>query len=87
LHREESKTMPARANHLPAYFERIALQKLRLGHELSARDLEPTSKRTLKKLMAKGWLEGGNAIGTYRITRSGEEALSAPLPRRINAAL
>jgi hypothetical protein len=84
---KKPKTMPARANHLPAYFERIALQKLRPGHELSARDIEPTSKRTLKKLMAKGWLEGGNAIGTYRITRSGEEALSAPLPRRRGIAL
>jgi hypothetical protein len=79
--------MPARANHLPAYFERIALQKLRPGHELSARDIEPTSKHTIKKLMAKGWLEGGNAVGTYRITRSGEEALSAPLPRRRGAPL
>jgi hypothetical protein len=78
--------MPTRANHLPAYFERIALQKLRPGHELSARDIEPTSKHTLKKLMSKGWIAGGNAVGTYRITRSGEEALSAPLPRRRVAA-
>jgi hypothetical protein len=36
--------------------------------------------------VVKGWLESGNAVGTYRITRAGEEALSAPLPRRRSAA-
>jgi hypothetical protein len=39
-----------------------------------------------KKWMAKGWLEGGNAVGTCGITRSGEEALSAPPRRRRGAA-
>ena len=72
--------MPARADHLPNHLERIALQKLRTGRELSLRDLGPTSRTTILKLTNKGWIERGAAIGTYRITSLGEEAVRAQLP-------
>lgn len=72
--------MPARANHLPNHLERVALQKLRTGRELSLRDLAPTSRTTILKLTNKGWIERGAAIGTYRITSLGEEAVQAHLP-------
>ena len=72
--------MPARASHLPTHIERTALQRLRAGSELTLKELEPTSHAILLKMMAKGWVERGIAIGTYRITRTGEEAVRTPLP-------
>jgi hypothetical protein len=72
--------MPARASHLPSHIERRALLELRSRGELSARDLEPTGRRPILKMMAKGWVEGGVKPSTYRITAAGHEALRAPLP-------
>jgi hypothetical protein len=72
--------MPARQKNLPSYVERTALQRLHPGEELSARDLEPTTARTILKLLAKGWIELGSSSGRYRITPAGDAALSAPLP-------
>jgi hypothetical protein len=72
--------MPARASHLPTHVERIILQKLRSGSELSLRELEPTSRSTLLKLTKKGWIDRGQSIGTYRITALGEKAVRAMLP-------
>jgi hypothetical protein len=72
--------MPARASHLPSHIERRALLELRSRGELSARDLEPTGKRSILKMMEKGWVEGGGATRTYRITPAGEAALRAQLP-------
>jgi hypothetical protein len=72
--------MPARAGHLPTHFERSALAKLRVHAQLTARELEPTGRQTLQKMLAKGWLERGNAPGTYRITAPGDAALRAQLP-------
>src|ERR1700750_382295 len=72
--------MPAREKHLPTHFERTALQRLKISKELSARDLEPTTDRTISKLMAKGWIESGSSAGRYRITTAGEAPLITPLP-------
>ena len=72
--------MPARASHLPSHIERRALLELRSRGELSARDLQPTGRRPILKMMAKGWVEGGGSTGTYRITSAGEAALRAQLP-------
>jgi len=72
--------MPTRASHLPTHLERSALQKLAARGELSARSLEPTGKRTILKMMAKGWVERGGVRGTYRITSAGNGALRAQLP-------
>jgi hypothetical protein len=80
---EERQAVPARANHLPNHLERVALQKLRTGRELSLRDLEPTSRTTILRLTNKGWIERGLAIGTYRITSLGEHAVRAQLPLQI----
>jgi hypothetical protein len=74
--------MPAREKHLPTHLERTALQALRAGSELSARELEPTTRRTILKLMAKGWIERGSSSRLYRITPVGEDALRIQLPLR-----
>jgi hypothetical protein len=72
--------MPARAGHLPTHFERSARAKLRAHAQLRARELEPIGRQTLQKMMTKGWLERGNAVGTYRLTAAGDAALRAQLP-------
>jgi DNA-binding PadR family transcriptional regulator len=77
---ERKKPMPPRASHLPTHAERIALQKLRAGNELSLRELEPTSRLTIAKMSNKGWIERGASNGIYRITQLGQEALRAMLP-------
>ena len=71
--------MPPRASHLPNYRERIALQKLARG-ELPIVKLHPTGRPTLSKMMAKGWVEQGEAKESYRITPAGHSALKANIP-------
>jgi hypothetical protein len=77
--------MPARDKHLPTHRERIVLQRLRVRDELSAKDLEPSTHRTILRLMAKGWIERGSSAGRYRITSAGNEAMRAPLPDGLKA--
>jgi hypothetical protein len=72
--------MPPRASHFPSHIERIALHKLQKRGELSATELYPTGRPTILKLIAKCWIEPGNASGAYRITPAGEVALRAKLP-------
>jgi hypothetical protein len=72
--------MPARPSHLPSHIERRALLELRSRGELSARELEPTGRPSILKMMAKGWVEDCGSAETYRITPAGEAALRAPLP-------
>jgi len=71
--------MPPRASHLPNYRERIALQKLARG-ELPIVKLHPTGRPTLSKMIAKGWVEQGEAKESYRITPAGHSALKANIP-------
>jgi len=72
--------MPRRASHLPTSSERDALQKLRSGREMTLRALEPTGQRTVLNMAAKGWIERGNASGTFRITAAGDTALRVKIP-------
>ena len=74
--------MPPRASHLPSHLERSALQKLLGGRELSALKLHPTGRQTIKKMIAKGWIEVGSSEQVYRIMQAGEDALRIPLPLR-----
>ena len=69
--------MPARPSHLPTLFERDALQKLRAQGELPA--LKLASSQTVKKMLAKGWIERANSNRIYVITSAGEAALKAKL--------
>jgi predicted MarR family transcription regulator len=41
----------------------------------------------IAKLLAKGWIEGGSAARTYKITAAGKQALQTPLPIRTRRAL
>jgi hypothetical protein len=61
--------VPARANHLPNHFERIALQRLRAAGQMTLRALEPTTRRTVLSMMEKSWIELGVEAGTYGILR------------------
>jgi hypothetical protein len=76
--------MPARDSNLPNVYERNALQELKLG-EMPARRLGTAS--VIAKLLAKGWIEGGSAARTYKITAAGKQALQTPLPIRTRRAL
>src|SRR5450756_1554853 len=69
----EGEIMPARVSHLPTLFERDALQKLRAQGELPAVKL--ASSQTVKKMLAKGWIERANSNRIYVITSAGEAAL------------
>jgi hypothetical protein len=71
--------MPPRASHLPHSTERIALQRLSNGGELSATMLLPAGLPTIAKMVGKTWIEAvGN--GDYRITKAGATALKAEIP-------
>jgi hypothetical protein len=69
--------MPARPSHLPTLFERDALQKLRVQGELPRAKL--ASSQTVKKMLAKGWIERAHPNQGYLITSAGEAALKAKL--------
>jgi hypothetical protein len=49
--------MPARSSDLPSYRERQALQILLSGNLQPAKALYASSRRTLSKMVAKGWIE------------------------------
>ena len=71
--------MPPRPSHLPHSTERIALQRLSSGRELSATMLLPAGPPTIAKMVGKAWIEAvGN--GDYRITPAGTAALTAKIP-------
>ena len=72
--------MPARANHLPTHLERSGLQKLIGIPELPAAKLHPVGGRTIKTLLAKGWIEHGSSDRVYRITPAGKAAMREALP-------
>jgi DNA-binding PadR family transcriptional regulator len=72
--------MHTRPSHVPTHNERVALAKLRTYGELTARQLESTGHQALRKMIVRGWLERGEAVGTYRITGAGDAALRAQLP-------
>jgi hypothetical protein len=72
--------VPARPSDLPNYYERIALQKLAKGSELSAAQLAPAGRQTIAKLLEKGWIQHGDAARLYRITKAGDAAMRAELP-------
>ena len=72
--------MPPRASHLPNHIERSGLQKLSGGRELPLTKLHPAGARTIKAMVAKGWIEQGSSEGVYRITACGESAKRAELP-------
>lgn len=72
--------MPARADHLPDNRERNALQKMSIHGALPLVKLYPTGKPTLKRMLAKGWIELGGSPESYRITPAGEAALKAKVP-------
>jgi hypothetical protein len=72
--------MSPRAGHLPNIYERTVLQMLRRVRELPAAELPSTSSQTIKKLLAKGWIEHGSSHRVFRITPTGEAALRAELP-------
>jgi hypothetical protein len=86
------KYMPARPSHLPTTAERSTLQKLYGGRALSLYKLHPAGKKTIGKLMIKGWvaLDKSELPVTVRITPAGEEALKAKIPdapKRIRPAV
>jgi len=72
--------MSPRASHLPNIYERTVLQMLRGPSELATAKLPSTSSHTIKKLLAKGWIEHGSSHRVCRITPTGEAALQAELP-------
>ena len=78
IERKKSNAGASKSSSKPSRTGRLA--KLRTGRELSLRDLGPTTRATILKLTNKGWIERGAAIGTYRITSLGEEAVRAQLP-------
>ena len=67
--------MTPRSGHIPNYYERSALTKLASGHELGFSELFPASRKTIGKLLEKGWIE--RAGSAYRITEGGKAALRA----------
>ena len=69
--------MPPRPSHLPHTIERAALQKLLVR---SSADLHPAGKKTILRMIEKGWIKGPLAGGQFEITVSGEAALKAQLP-------
>jgi hypothetical protein len=63
------------ASHPPTDLERSGLQQLLGIPELDAAKLQPVGDRTIKPLLAKGWIERGSAD---RVTPDGESALREP---------
>jgi DNA-binding PadR family transcriptional regulator len=75
--------MPARSSDLPSYRERQALQILLSGNWQPAKALYASSRTTLSKMVAKGWIEQRGSLQTeYRITEHGREAFHTPMPIR-----
>jgi hypothetical protein len=78
--------MPTRPSQLPSHTERTALLKLRAHTELTARELEPTGRQTIQKMMAKGWLERGVKPSRYRMTAAGEAGVTRTVANRPQVA-
>ena len=71
----KGKNSTPRSSHIPNYYERSALTKLASGHELGVSKLSPVGRKTIGKLLEKGWIE--RAGSAYRITEGGKAALRA----------
>jgi chromosome segregation and condensation protein ScpB len=54
---------------VPNYHQRITLEAVRAGRPI------PTERRTIEKLLSKGWIEREPTPGKYRVTQSGIDAL------------
>jgi hypothetical protein len=68
---------------LPNIRERDALQRLLTGSWKSARELQPTSIRTLEKMIEKSWIEKCIEPDVlYKMTFAGRRAFETPLPIR-----
>ena len=74
--------MPARPSHIPHAIERSALQNLKDRPGLSLINLETAGKRTIGKMLDKGWIEQRLVDGgvRYFITSAGTVALRAIIP-------
>ena len=71
--------MTPRSSHIPNYYERSALTKLASGHELGVSKLSPVGRKTIGKLLEKGWIERAGSTQLYRITEAGKAALRAEM--------
>jgi len=77
--------MPKRANHIPTYRERGALQSLVGRDWLPAAKLYPAGPSTISGMLGKGWLERKwhDVHGwTYRVTETGQAALKILIPSK-----
>jgi hypothetical protein len=63
-----------------AHIERTALQNVASGGWFPAGKLLPAQKKTIAKMMVKGWIERQSGDPLYRITADGLAALKAPIP-------
>lgn len=74
--------MPARANHLPTYRERLALQILRSGEWHPVEKLAGLSgPKAIRGMVEKGWIERSKSDPRiYRIRPDGYQALTAKIP-------
>jgi hypothetical protein len=75
--------MALRDPKIPNHRERSSLQLMRQGNWVAQNHLYPAGKGTIASLVRKGWIEEGvNPSGArqFRITQTGEAALSAKIP-------
>ena len=75
--------MAQRDPQIPFNLERVALQKLLSGRELSLTSLHPTGRSTLDGMMKKGWI--AKASNNYVITPAGAAAFKAKIPAKAEA--
>jgi uncharacterized protein YjhX (UPF0386 family) len=80
LRKAGDKQVPARSSHIPHNIERTALQNVASGGWFPAGKLLPAQKKTIAKMMVKGWIERQSGGPLYRITADGLAALKAPIP-------
>lgn len=70
--------MAPRDPQIPFNLERIALQKLLSGRELSLSSLHPTGKSTLDGMLKKGWIV--RSASKFVISPAGVSAFKAKIP-------
>ncbi len=81
--------MSVRPPHIPHAIERSALQELQEKPGLTLLNFRTAAKRTIEKIVQKGWVEQCFAARAtrYYTTENGLAALRAPIPtRRANSS-
>jgi hypothetical protein len=72
--------LPPRPAHIPHNIERTSLQRIARGGWFPATSLLPAQRRTISKMLAKGWIERRSDGALYQITAAGLAALKMQIP-------